>query len=56
MTNPISYLICREDGTRVISGVFDADDYTQRSRFAKRAAEAWKDGHAVITKAETKHV
>lgn len=46
----IEYLIALEDGTTIISGKFDAEDPVARSRFARRAKEAWEDGHAVITR------
>jgi len=47
----IEYLIARADGSKVISGRFNADDRIAQGRFARRAREAWADGHAVITKA-----
>lgn len=46
----IEYLIALEDGTTVVSGTFDAEDPAQRARFARRAMQAWEDGHAVITR------
>ena len=48
----IEYLIAQTDGTKIVSGEFDSEDCVAQSRFARRVREAWKDGHAVITKAK----
>lgn len=48
----IEYLIARADGSKIVAGQFDTEDRDAQRRFAMRAKEAWKDGHAVITKAK----
>lgn len=47
----IKYLIATEDGREISSGEFNSEDRDAQRRFARRAKQAWEDGHAVITKA-----